>query len=201
MSYDDDYASKALPRPPLDHLEWMHTPYSPFFKDDYITYSYFLTGGSWLQPYEFTGWRDEQLSSRKTCFIHAYLNPNNLYRYSGPDAKKYLSKYFTNSFEKFPIGSGKHGIACNEEGNVITDGVMLRTGENEFVKRLLTQLLGIENREPVVRDVGNQPERRTEPHAESVRPCQCDVSKSVAVEVGNSEAAYDNAATPERLRR
>ncbi len=132
MSFDHKYANKPLPGPPQDHLEWTRTPYSPFFKDDYITYSYFLTGGRWLQPYEFTGWRDEQLSSRKTCFIHANLNPNNLYRYSGPDAKKYLSKYFTNSFEKFPIGSGKHGIACNEKGNVITDGVLLRTGENEF---------------------------------------------------------------------
>ena len=38
----------------------------------------------------------------------------------------------TNSFEKFPIGSGKHAIFCGPNGNIIDDGVLVRLGEDEF---------------------------------------------------------------------
>jgi glycine cleavage system aminomethyltransferase T len=95
-----------------------------------------LTGG--LQPFEYTGWRDEQLSWYNKCYIHTHLNPLRTYVIKGVDSLKFLKKYCVNSFEKFPVGKTKHVIMCNENGLNIADGILLRTGENEFLASCLT---------------------------------------------------------------
>jgi glycine cleavage system aminomethyltransferase T len=84
-------------------------------------------------PYEYTNWRDEVLSWKKTCYIHASLCPSPTSRIKGPDALKFLSENCVNNMAKFPVGMGKHGIMCNEEGLVMCDGVVIRTEEDEFI--------------------------------------------------------------------
>jgi glycine cleavage system aminomethyltransferase T len=84
-------------------------------------------------PYEYTGWRDETISWKKTCYLHGNLNPSPTYRVKGPAALKFLSDTCVNSFTNFPIGMGKHAIMCNEEGLVMIDGVLLRLGEDDFI--------------------------------------------------------------------
>jgi len=56
-------------------LEFKKTPYLPFYKED-ILYTSCLK--DFLYPYEFTGWKDEQLSWKKTCYLHGGLNPSPL---------------------------------------------------------------------------------------------------------------------------
>lgn len=90
-----------------------------------------LEGG--LQPWQYTGWRDEEVSWHETAYIHTLLNPSPTYRIWGPDALEFLSKYCANSFKHFPIGGGKHGIMCDEHGRDMIDGLLLRTGEDEFI--------------------------------------------------------------------
>ena len=109
--------------------KFVHWPLVPYYPED-ILYS---SGGGrdCIVPYEYTGWRDEQLSWKKTAYIHGLL-PSILFRFSGPDTKKFLSKYSVNTFEKFPIGSAKHGITCNEEGLITSDGLVLRIGEDSY---------------------------------------------------------------------
>jgi len=102
--------------------EFKYSPYLPFYQEQ-IQYSTFLLPH--LFPNEFTGWRDEQLSWKKTAYISAGLNPSPIFRFSGPDATKFLSKYCVNTFEKFPAGSVKHCICCNEDGTIAGDGVIL----------------------------------------------------------------------------
>ncbi|MCR4435446.1 MAG: aminomethyl transferase family protein [Clostridiales bacterium] len=115
---------------PFPYQQFVHSPYVPYYPED-IIYST-GSGRPFIVPYEYTGWRDEQLSWKKTAYLHGNLNPSPLFRFSGPDAKKFLSKYLVNTFEKFPIGSGKHAIACSERGYIASDGVILRTDEDVY---------------------------------------------------------------------
>lgn len=86
-----------------------------------------------LQPSEYSGWRAEEVAWHESCYIHTGLNPSPTYKFGGPDSFKFLNKYFGNSFGTFPINKGKHGIMCDEAGRVMMDGVLMRTGEEEFI--------------------------------------------------------------------
>ncbi|MBC8586749.1 hypothetical protein [Paratissierella segnis] len=128
MSIEKRYEDvlKIFERP---DLEPKISDYLPFYHEN-ILYTTVLK--NFLYPYEFTGWKDEQLSWKKTCYIHGGLNPSPLYRFSGKEAEKFLSKYCVNTFSKFPVYSGKHCITCDEEGYITSDGVILKTAEDEF---------------------------------------------------------------------
>ncbi|MFC8520768.1 aminomethyl transferase family protein [Streptomyces sp. NPDC057257] len=109
-----------------------HTPFVPY--DSTVDHYEWAAGGfPFLVPWEYTGWRNEQLSWKETAYLHAGLNPTPTYKISGPDALRFLRDHLVNSFEKFPVNSGKHGIMCNEDGFVMSDGVLIRTGEEEFI--------------------------------------------------------------------
>jgi len=115
-----------------------HSPYIPFDPD---CWTYVLSEGSPLMPplavglgpFEFTNWWNECMSWHETAYIHAELNPAATYKFKGPDALKFLKSICVNSFDNYPIGKGKHGIMCNEDGLDMQDGICLRTGEDEFL--------------------------------------------------------------------
>jgi glycine cleavage system aminomethyltransferase T len=85
-----------------------------------------------LSPWTFTGWKDETMSWKETCYLGAVLSTPLHSKIYGADVLDFMKKYFVNSFEKFKVGSGRHGIICNDDGQIIGDGVLLRTGETEF---------------------------------------------------------------------
>ncbi|GAB3615557.1 aminomethyltransferase family protein [Okibacterium endophyticum] len=116
-------------------------PHSPFVPRDPNVGLYTGSGRPFAMPYEFTGWRDEQMSWKETAYIHGNLNPTPTLRLTGPDALRFLSDHMVNSFENFPIGSGKHGIMCTEDGSVMADGVLLRLGEDDFITYWLSPYL------------------------------------------------------------
>ena len=86
--------------------------------------------GGWGGP-EYTNWMDEQLSWKNTCYIGdwSYLWTA---AFKGPDAFGFLRGLTVNSFENFAMGQAKHMINCNEHGKVVTEGIVLRLGEDEF---------------------------------------------------------------------
>lgn len=87
-----------------------------------------------VQPFEYTGWRDEEQSWHKTCYIHTNLNPSPTYHFWGPDAVKLLKRYCANSFDiPFPVGKGKHAIFCDEQGRIMIDGMLIKIGEDDFI--------------------------------------------------------------------
>jgi vanillate/3-O-methylgallate O-demethylase len=83
-------------------------------------------------PYEYSGWRDEVESWKGSAYLASNLNPTPTFRISGPEATRFLSDHFVNSFANFRVGAAKHGIMCDEEGLLMMDGVILRTGEDEY---------------------------------------------------------------------
>ncbi|HWH26424.1 MAG TPA: hypothetical protein VNT53_07245 [Pseudolysinimonas sp.] len=86
-----------------------------------------------LYPTEYTGWKDEVLSWKKTAYLHGGLNPTDTYRIWGPDAVKLLREHCVNSFERFPVGASKHAIMCDKEGRVVVHGMLVRRAEDEFI--------------------------------------------------------------------
>lgn len=115
------FSSPVLPFDPMNARNLVH--FCTYAENPY-------KGG--LQPCEYTGWRDEEVSWHETCYIHTGLNPSPTYRFWGPDCTKFLKKYFANTFEDgFPVGKAKHGIMCDEEGRNMMDGMLLKTGEDE----------------------------------------------------------------------
>jgi glycine cleavage system aminomethyltransferase T len=94
-----------------------------------------------ISPWEFTNWRDETISWKKTCYLHAGLNPADTLKLKGPDVIKFLSRVCVTNFNNFPVGMIKHGVVCNEQGLIIQDGVLMRTGEDEVISYWMVPLL------------------------------------------------------------
>jgi len=109
------------------------SPFVPFYDDiaRYTNRVRFGGGERWMMPWEFTGWRDEQQSWSKTAYIHGGLNPTPTYRFKGPDVLAFLSFFCVNSFASFSVGGMKHLISVDEEGDVTSHGVAMRTAEDE----------------------------------------------------------------------
>jgi glycine cleavage system aminomethyltransferase T len=88
-------------------------------------------------PMQYGGWRNEVMSWKDGCYLHAGLNPAPTFKVSGPDALRFFSENSVNSYAKFAIGSLKHCIMCNDDGLIMAHGVLLRTGEEEFISYFL----------------------------------------------------------------
>ncbi len=115
--------------------EFKHSPYIPYDPSVNALYTGYIThpalGG--VQPFSYTGWRDENLAQHESCYIHAGLNPAATTWFKGSDAMRFLNENLANGFKTFAVGKSRHGVMCNKDGLLMDDGVLLRTGEDEFV--------------------------------------------------------------------
>jgi vanillate/3-O-methylgallate O-demethylase len=84
----------------------------------------------WGGP-EFTSWQDEQMSWKTSCCVGDWsFLPDVELRGSG--ALKLFRDTSVNSFTNFEVGRAKHTIQCDENGKVITEGVLMRMAEDVF---------------------------------------------------------------------
>ncbi len=51
---------------------------------------------------------------------------------SGPDAVAFLERIYTGLFTKLKVGMSRYGVACDESGVLIDDGVIARLAEDRF---------------------------------------------------------------------
>jgi vanillate/3-O-methylgallate O-demethylase len=84
------------------------------------------------RPSQYTNWIDEQLSWKETCYLGSWSTFANLLL-EGPDAIDLLADLSINSFADYPVGGGKHLVQCDEDANVVAEGVLVREGEERFV--------------------------------------------------------------------
>jgi vanillate/3-O-methylgallate O-demethylase len=84
------------------------------------------------RPSQYTNWIDEQLSWKETCYVGSWSTFANL-KLKGPDAIELLADLSINSFADYPVGGGKHLVQCDEDANVVAEGVLVREGDEEFV--------------------------------------------------------------------
>jgi glycine cleavage system aminomethyltransferase T len=109
----------------------IHASFDPAV-DYYLNSNVAGLGKGYAVPMEYTDWREEVMSWKESCYIHAGLNDAPTFRVKGPDALKFFSGISVNSFARFAVGGIKHCIMCNHNGLVMTHGVLLRLDEDEF---------------------------------------------------------------------
>ena len=68
---------------------------------------------------------------RTKCCL--YDVPETPLRIVGKDSLPFLENLFTREIQKIKIGRAGYAIACNQEGGVIMDGVLLRPNDEEFI--------------------------------------------------------------------
>ncbi|HIT90969.1 MAG TPA: aminomethyl transferase family protein [Candidatus Merdenecus merdavium] len=77
--------------------------------------------------------REELLACRETAWIGTFLNLSPVYDISGPDAIKLLNYVCVNrDFSTLKIRGSRHVLMCNEKGQLLADGLLIRTGEESF---------------------------------------------------------------------
>lgn len=81
--------------------------------------------------HEYTGWVDEQWGWKNTAYLGDWSYVPAI-RVKGPDALRLFSDLSVNSFANFPIGKAKHCVQCSEDGKVVTEGVLIRHGVDDF---------------------------------------------------------------------
>src|SRR5215467_14521174 len=54
------------------------------------------------------------------------------YRFTGPDAERYLAGVLTRDPRTLAVGRAQYTLWCDDRGFVIEDGVLMRLGEQEY---------------------------------------------------------------------
>ena len=85
-----------------------------------------------VQP-EFIGWAEEQHAYEKGAILYDLCHHMNDLFIDGPDAMKLLKAVSANDYEKFEIGQAKQFVAVTAKGDIITDGILMRMGEDSFI--------------------------------------------------------------------
>ena len=75
-------------------------------------------------PSEFTNWRDEQESWRKTAVFFDQSYHMTDHYIEGPDVIRLLSDLAVNSFKNFGRNKAKQIVVCNYDGYVIGDAIV-----------------------------------------------------------------------------
>ena len=84
-----------------------------------------------MRVWEADGWKEESMSWKDSCYIHAGITmPESSIK--GPDAQKLLSTVSINNCYKWPFGTAKHLVMCDEDGYVANHGLVIRDDENSF---------------------------------------------------------------------
>ena len=96
--------------------------------------------GDWRRPYTYiqgSETRDESVNRQVLAVRNAVgmLDASTLGKMlvKGPDAGKFLDMMYTNMMSTLKPGRCRYGLMCNENGFLFDDGVVVRTGEDEFL--------------------------------------------------------------------
>ena len=106
------------------------------FKPDSKVYEGSITKlqfGPAVVPYEFSGPRDEYLACRRSAWLGSALNTTPIYDVTGPDAEILFNKVCVNKdFRLMKVGNSKHALICNDKGQMLADGVIMKLDDNLF---------------------------------------------------------------------
>ncbi|WP_172297315.1 aminomethyl transferase family protein [Pseudoruegeria sp. HB172150] len=88
--------------------------------------------GDGVRP-EFTTWRDEQQSWRKSIALHDQSYHMHSLHVRGARAQEFLQFLSVNTFKNFGVGAAKQLLACSPDGYVIGDAILYRLEEEEYL--------------------------------------------------------------------
>jgi glycine cleavage system aminomethyltransferase T len=81
---------------------------------------------------EYAGWRQEQTAWHESVALLNLSHHMFDMFIEGPDATRLLSDVGANNFENFAVGQAKQYIPVTADGNIVTDGILARDGENSY---------------------------------------------------------------------
>jgi glycine cleavage system aminomethyltransferase T len=84
-----------------------------------------------IEP-EYAGWRQEQGAWHSGVSISDLSHHMFDTFIEGPDAVRLLAAVSANNYESFAINQAKQFIPVSSDGNIVTDGILMRTGEETF---------------------------------------------------------------------
>lgn len=79
---------------------------------------------------QFTTWQDEQKSWHETAVLFEQRHMTEVY-FEGPGVRRLLSDVAVNSFATFGSMKAKQIIVCNEEGQLVSEAILLGLGEEK----------------------------------------------------------------------
>jgi glycine cleavage system aminomethyltransferase T len=85
-----------------------------------------------IEP-EYAGWRQEQAAWHEGVTISDLSHHMSDTFIEGPDATRLLAAVSANNYENFGVGQAKQFVPVAEDGNIVTDGILLRAGEREYI--------------------------------------------------------------------
>jgi glycine cleavage system aminomethyltransferase T len=85
-----------------------------------------------IEP-EYAGWRQEQAAWHDGVAIADLSHHMSDTFIEGPDAARLLAAVSANNYESFAVGQAKQFIPVAEDGNILTDGILLRAGQREYI--------------------------------------------------------------------
>lgn len=93
----------------------------------------FNFGNGTYAPYMYTSPQDELLACRTGAWLGSFLNVSPVYDLSGPQVVEFMNYVSVNrDYVTLPIGGSRHTILCNDKGQMLADGVMIRKEENLY---------------------------------------------------------------------
>jgi glycine cleavage system aminomethyltransferase T len=85
-----------------------------------------------IEP-EYAGWRAEQHAWHEGVSLSDVSHHMFDTFIDGPDATRLLSAVSANNYEKFAVGQAKQFIPVTGGGDIVTDGILARTGEGSYI--------------------------------------------------------------------
>jgi glycine cleavage system aminomethyltransferase T len=89
----------------------------------------------WLPEFiepEYAGWRQEQAAWHSAVSISDLSHHMFDTVIAGPGATRLLMAVSGNNYESFAVGQAKQFIPVTSDGNIVTDGILLRSAEQEY---------------------------------------------------------------------
>jgi glycine cleavage system aminomethyltransferase T len=83
-------------------------------------------------PSEFAGWRAEQTAWHETVALSDLSHHMFDTVIEGPDATRLLEAVSANDYQNFEVGRAKQFIPVAPDGNILSDGILLREAEHRY---------------------------------------------------------------------
>jgi glycine cleavage system aminomethyltransferase T len=82
---------------------------------------------------EYAGWREEQRAWHDAVSLSDVSHHMFDTFITGPDATRLLRDVSANNYENFAVGQAKQFVPVTGKGNIITDGILARAAEHEYI--------------------------------------------------------------------
>ena len=85
-----------------------------------------------IEP-QYAGWQAEQAAWHRSVSLSDVSHHMFDLYIDGPDATRLLRAVSANNYEKFAVGQAKQFVPVTANGDIVTDGILLRETENRYV--------------------------------------------------------------------